>query len=164
VREMSAEVENLDLLIKFMGMTRSNSDSEALIALKKANEHLDRFKATWEDLLRAKVKITVVADPFSGLPEPPLSAGNGSASAHKMQPMTPPSAPSAMRTPPPYTPPRMRPSTVPPSANMYAGNCHKCGKYVDAQAGLRTKISGRWRVECPPNSGCGSNLDSFFDN
>jgi hypothetical protein len=182
---MSADVENLSLLIKFMGMTRSNSDAEALIALRKANEHLDRFKATWEDLLRSRVKITVVADPFANLPEPPLASANSASangsSPHYAAPPPPPPppprrTPSAASSPPPprpassaayaaahsaaysatyNTPPR-------PRGNQYAGNCHKCGKHHGVLDALAVKVGGRWKVECRPNSGCGSALDNFF--
>jgi len=68
---MSDKVENLKLLIKFLGMTRSANSGEALVAIRKANEHLDKTGATWEELLNGKIKITIVEDPFKNLKEPP---------------------------------------------------------------------------------------------
>lgn len=56
---------NLDLLIKLMGMTTSANDSEALVAMRKANVVLQKFGGNWRDLLFGKVKI--IEDPFANM-------------------------------------------------------------------------------------------------
>lgn len=43
-------------LIQLMMMTTSDSDGEALVALRKANAMLAEQNMNWEELLRAKVK------------------------------------------------------------------------------------------------------------
>ena len=80
-------VINVELLIKLMGMTTSNSDGEALAALRAANRLLiTNGGGNWETLLRGKL---APIDPFASLPEPPKS------------PPPPPRNP-----PPPPPPPR----------------------------------------------------------
>lgn len=105
-------VGNLKLLIKMLGMTRSASDAEALVAIRRANEHLDKFKATWEDLLTSKVTINIAADPFSGLRQPPQSADR----APIYTPQTPPRP--VQPTAAGYTP--SKPSKSTPAAFMNA--------------------------------------------
>jgi hypothetical protein len=85
---MTEDLPNLPLLIKLMKLTSSPNDSEALSAVRKANEQLAKFGGDWERLLLGKV--TVIADPFVGVPPPP-----------------PPEAPR--RPPPNFTPPQQRP-------------------------------------------------------
>lgn len=107
---MSDQVENLKLLIKFLGMTRSANNAEALVAMRKANEHLDRTKATWEELLMSKVKITIVEDPFKHIPTPPAAT----------------SAPTMRQAPPPRphyaTPSRSQPPFTQQQQDYSAGN------------------------------------------
>lgn len=87
---MSTGNENLDLLIKLLGMTRSANDAEALVAVRKANDQVAKFKTTWEDLLKGRVK--VVADPFASVAQPPQ---------HKSSAPPPASAAGLHRPPPP---------------------------------------------------------------
>lgn len=54
----------------------------------------------------------------------------------------------------PETAPEETPAPRPLPANLYAGDCHKCGARVEAQEGERLKLDGRWAVqhkggECP---------------
>jgi hypothetical protein len=59
---------NLGLLIKLMKLTASTNDAEALLAIRKANEQLQKFGGDWERLLQGRV--TVIGDPFSQIPVP----------------------------------------------------------------------------------------------
>ena len=61
---------NLDLLIKMMGMTQSDNDNQALVALRKANSFVSKIDGGWDSLLRGKV--TVIADPFAATTPPPM--------------------------------------------------------------------------------------------
>jgi len=176
---MAEELQNLKLLIKFLGMTRSSNDAEALVAMRKANEHLDRFKATWEELLSNKVKITIIEDPFKNLQEPRVNDRDpdyGYRPARRPTPAPPPQAADPYYQPGPRTTPqRPQPQPKPASAspaydpfaarptprgataatpvvNKYPGVCHKCGTRVDAGMGFAIKapVSARWVVECGP--------------
>jgi hypothetical protein len=100
--ELTTEV-NLSLLIKLLKMTTSSSDSEALVAMRKANEALGRVGGDWETLLRGKV--TIIADPWAASPPRPSAAPP--ASPWKPSPMrAAPSAPPPPKPAPrPYTPP-----------------------------------------------------------
>jgi hypothetical protein len=83
---------NLGLLIKLMKLTASTNDSEALLAIRKANEQLQKFGGDWERLLQGRV--TVIGDPFGQIPVPfnePKPRYDGY------------SAPQAAPQPPPYT-------------------------------------------------------------
>lgn len=53
-----------ELLIKMMGMTQSDNDNQALVAIRKANEVLKAAGWDWERVLRGKIK--VVENPFAG--------------------------------------------------------------------------------------------------
>jgi hypothetical protein len=169
---MAEELQNLKLLIKFLGMTRSSNDAEALVAMRKANEHLDKFKATWEELLSNKVKITIVEDPFKNLQEPKVddrAADYGYRPARRPTPTpqkprqdpygdpytyqpTPRSTPQRPQpkpaaASPAYDPFAARPTprgatAATPVVNKYPGVCHKCGTRVDAGMGLATKAIG----------------------
>jgi len=88
------DLPNLGLLIKLLKMTTSNTDAEALSAIRKANQQLQKFGGDWEALLRGKV--TVIGDPFADMPAPPKREA----------------------TPPPRTPQRPvpRPTRAPPRA------------------------------------------------
>jgi hypothetical protein len=80
------ELPNLVLLIKLMKLTASSNDSEALLAVRKANEQLVKFGGDWERLLKGKV--TIIGDPFESVAAPTQRGHT-----------PPPSAPP--RTPPP---------------------------------------------------------------
>jgi hypothetical protein len=71
-------VEELDLLIKMLGLTTSSNDNVALVAMRKANKHLSKLQGSdspdWDSLLRGKVK--VVEDPFKNAPAPSFAAPN----------------------------------------------------------------------------------------
>lgn len=86
-------IERLELLIKMMGMTTSDNDAQALVALRKANDHIAKLKITWEQILRGKVKI--IEDPFR-------SAGNFATATRSHVP-PPPATPRPRPTPPPGT-------------------------------------------------------------
>lgn len=72
---MAGSPDDLSLLIKLLNMTTVSEDNMCLVAIRKANRELQKFKkpdgsgGTWEDLLRGRV--TVVADPFASIPKPP---------------------------------------------------------------------------------------------
>jgi len=55
-------------LVKFLGMTTSTNDGEALSAIRMANRELARLGKTWQEFV--DMRITVVEDPFGNLPEP----------------------------------------------------------------------------------------------
>jgi hypothetical protein len=61
---MSEDLPKLDLLIKIMRMTESESEGVTLVAISKANAMLKAEGWDWERLLRGKVRI--IADPFAG--------------------------------------------------------------------------------------------------
>jgi hypothetical protein len=65
---VTEELPNLALLIKLLKLTASSNDSEALLAVRKANEQLVKFGGDWERLLKGKV--TVIGDPFEGVAAP----------------------------------------------------------------------------------------------
>lgn len=103
----SEDLPNLGLLIKLMRLTASDNDSEALLAIRKANEQLSKFGGDWERLLLGKV--TVIGDPFLGssIPTPP------SAQPSYNRPSTPsrpaPSPPPQPAPPPPQYQPQAAP-------------------------------------------------------
>lgn len=65
---MSDDDNLLSRLIKMMGMTTSDNDGQALVALRAANRELVKLGKTWDDVLRGKIK--VVANPFADIPQP----------------------------------------------------------------------------------------------
>jgi hypothetical protein len=105
---MALDLPNLELIIKLLKMTTSQTDTEALVALRKANEQLAKSGADWESLLRGKV--TIVEDPFKSFTIP-----SGYAKPTAPQPRTPPPAydppPSPWR--PQYTAPSPKPRSSP---------------------------------------------------
>lgn len=150
----------LELLIKIMGMTSSDNDNIALSAVRKANAKLASMGASWESILRGKVKI--IGDPFASIniPEP-----------RKTAPPSPPPRPQPApfsTTPPP--PPRSYRKTQPPPAppkpdilertivNKFDGTCTKCGHKVLAGHGLAEQFkrsngstywASRHNLNCP---------------
>jgi hypothetical protein len=104
---MALDLPNLELIIKLLKMTTSQTDAEALVALRKANAQLAKSGADWETLLRGKV--TIVEDPFKNFTVP-----SGYAKPTVPQPRTPPptyNPPPTMR--PQYTPPPPKPRPAP---------------------------------------------------
>lgn len=59
---------NLEHIIKFLGMTQSSNDAEAVMFMRKANERLKAAGWDWDKLLRGKV--TIIEDPFKSVPVP----------------------------------------------------------------------------------------------
>ena len=64
-KKMPSPANRFDRFIKLMNMTASQSDSEALTALRRANAMLDEQNMTWEEFLRAKVKFKVEQIPVA---------------------------------------------------------------------------------------------------
>jgi hypothetical protein len=93
---MPEELSKLDLLIKIMGMTGSDNENQALVALRKANALLKAEGWDWERLLRAKIK--VVEDPFNHISRPTA------APAPKAPTWNPQPAPTWNPPPPPPRP------------------------------------------------------------
>jgi hypothetical protein len=99
---------NLELLIKLLKLTSSSNDGEAIVAMRKANQQVEKVGGDWETLLRGKV--TIIADPFAGGPASPIPdpiVGNGNGWRPPPRPAAPPQY-QTQRTynPPPNPPPR----------------------------------------------------------
>lgn len=102
------------LLLKFLNMTTSPADGEALTAMRKANELLRSAGWTWEMLLAQKIKI--IENPFTNLRMPER----------------------ADRRKPPPPPPQQTYATPPVNSsrrNSYSGVCWCCGTHVDDNQG-----------------------------
>ena len=149
--------------MKILGMTTSDNDGQALVAIRKANKLLADAGWTWERLIAGK--ITIVQDPFNGVGD---SFANMFTAAPKAKTSTP--APKAA-TP---TPMAARPAPTPPSQNIpwtaggsngaisgmrnkYVGFCYCCGVEVPAGNGFFFTPSHRnpaapnkWHVVCVP--------------
>lgn len=143
----------LSRLIKFMGMTGSASDGEALAAVRMANKELATLNKTWNDLLRGK--ITIIADPFAGhtpVPRPskPPTAPPRASPPPRPQPAPPPRRPKPF-TPQPHTPPPPpRPAQRAGQSNKFAGRCIVCMCSVSAGDGFiepRESDAG-WKLFC----------------
>lgn len=142
----------LDLLIKFLGMTGSSHDGEALAAMRKAAEYAVQLGG-WEALLRGKVK--VIEDPFSKVAAPPPPSGPRAATNSPPRRGPPPPHPpwaspwggTAGTASPPPKPPRAS------HPNLYAGHCWTCGILVGEKKGLRRLHKGKWIVFCTPCGG-----------
>jgi cell division septation protein DedD len=87
---------NLERLIKLLKLSASPNDSEALAAVRKANDVLARSFGDWDSLLRGKV--TIIEDPFNSIKAPPRRD-------------TPREAPSPPQRP---APPQPKPAPPPP--------------------------------------------------
>lgn len=136
---MTEELPNLSLLIKLLKLTTSQSDAEALSAIRKANEQLSKFGGDWESLLRRHITI-IGADPFASIPTPPQAT---------QQPAY--TAPATHTVAPKPAPPRQHQTQAPLlRANTYAGYCHSCGVHVKEHAGFikMPLLLSRWLVFC----------------
>lgn len=103
---MTQDDFDLAKFIKLMKMTTATVDGEALNAIRMANRMLTTNKLDWEFL---RTKITIIADPFTSISEPP-----------KPTAAPPPAPPRPTYTPQPtYTPPPPRP---PPRPMVYDTN------------------------------------------
>lgn len=113
------ELPKQALLLKFLNLTNSDQDGEALTAIRKANAFLKANGWTWDMLLAAKIKI--IADPFSGLGVPEQK--------EKPTPPPPPQRPAPQWSPPPR--PRQQPPRLYPvgstKQNSWANTCFCCG-------------------------------------
>ena len=65
---MAQQNSDLELLIKMLGMTGSDNENTALVAIRKANEQVKKLAGSWEQLLRGH--FTIAADPFANLGSP----------------------------------------------------------------------------------------------
>lgn len=72
---MSEELPKQDLLIKILGMTTSENDNQALVAIRKANALLRDNGWDWEKLIQGKIRI--IEDPFKSVPSPSPQTGGG---------------------------------------------------------------------------------------
>ena len=159
------ELPNLGLLIKLLKMTTSNTDAEALSAMRKANQQLAKFGGDWEALLRGKV--TVIGDPFLDMPSPPKTEANMARPAPPPRPTPPPRPqPSTAFTGSVYQSPlpqararaqktkqqfaqqqatkRAAPYKPGPSggktrSNLFAGSCLRCFNHVAVDDGFSMK-------------------------
>lgn len=155
---MADDLPNLGTLIKCLKMTTSSHDGEALIAIRKANEQLQKFGGDWETLLRGKV--TVIGDPFAAVPEPEGRAAHFTSAAPTVpkRPQAPLDAAftAAMNNgfaPRPFSKAPQAPSAMPPSKkgwqpNKFAGTCYCCGIFVNITDGFIFKPTGKFEVVC----------------
>lgn len=130
-----AELAKQDLLVKILGMTTSDNDGQALVAIRKANKLLADAGWTWERLIAGK--ITIVQDPFNGVGDPFANMFNA-APARTSTP-APKASKSTSSNPPPA---QNIPWTATPSSpistmkNKYVGFCYCCGDETPAGAGF----------------------------
>lgn len=128
-----ADSFDLRRLIKFMGLTGSSNDGEALAALRMANRECSKIGKSWSEILSGKV--TVVADPFASMPEPPTRE------AVRPPRTSPPPAP------PPHRPTGFRAVVI---TNNHFGYCLDCNTAVDRGQGhaIKLAIGGHFQVFC----------------
>lgn len=146
----AADPPNLQLLIKLMKLTASSNDSEALSAIRKANEQLLKFGGDWEKLLLGKV--TIIADPFTSFAAPPKESFSrqpdaASVSNRPTRRPAPPSPPHPWTQSTSYSPP-IPPTQKGYSTNNYTSFCYCCGDFVNIQAGFLFKPSTKFEVVC----------------
>lgn len=172
---MSTGNQNLDLLIKLLMMTTSPNDSEALLAIRKANAQLERFHTSWEQFV--KQRITVAADPFaqplsqSQPQEAPPAARPAPTAAPRPSPSTfqaPPSSrggrkPTPQPQPTVYSQPSPQPQseydypTGAPRPNIHPGYCYDCQRKLEKDDGIlwrKSNKTGKWHLRCAPGFGC----------
>jgi hypothetical protein len=137
------ESKELTILIKLLKMTTSTHDHEALSAIRLANTQLLKLGTDWEDLLYAKV--TLVADPFTGIPDVSNSAPRSGAA---------PSQPYNHRSPPPQ--PQKPATPKPPPAPVYYSDVTEINGYFDKLMWIKlshsvqqtiTAAEKRWRKD-----------------
>jgi len=136
---MTNEIPKHEFLIKLLNMTTSSNDNEALMAIRQANNLLRSVGWSWDDLIRAKIKI--VPNPFTNLPDPRKPSTTSAAPSPPPKPKPPPST-SALR--------------LAFRENAFAGFCYSCGSQVSAQAGHIFMPSDHnpsarsvWAILCP---------------
>lgn len=164
---MAEESFDLGRLIKFMGMTQSSSEHEALVALRLANREIVKIGKSWAEILSGKV--TVIADPFAGVPEPtdyndrrrttpPPVPDRPKAQWTPAAPPPPPPRPRPMRNqysppPPPPPPPKAKPQYKGPSipsSNKFRTSCYMCHEVIPERAGFiaRNTSDTAWDAWC----------------
>lgn len=137
------ELPKQDLLLKLLRLTESDTDGEALSAIRKANALLKANKWDWEKLLRGK--ITIIADPFAGKDAIPDPVGQRTADPSWAKSTVPP---RPQPSPPPQ-PQRRTPYTPPPpprtNFNIHAAPQPSAAKsWVQSQkAAAKTSTRGR---------------------
>jgi hypothetical protein len=143
---------SLTLLTKLMKLTTSSNDSEALLAMRKANEQVAKFGGDWETILKGK--ITVIGDPFASVTRPPVNAPSHSAPPPPSTPHHTSTPRSTSRTAPPPTftspPPRPSPNVNAQRLNVYAGACTGCRTHVAVGKGMarRNMADTAWDLWC----------------
>lgn len=166
---------DLELLIKMMGLTGSDNDNQALVAMRKANEQVKKLAGSWAELLRGH--FTIAADPFEGIsmPEfgdraaapPPPSFRRGVHSGSTTS-TAPPPPPWKTHTPPPPQSPPPKPNlntgasgpmgtSSTPRTNRWRAVCFKCHQWCDVGDGYldhKDAISNTWKVRCIDDTGC----------
>jgi hypothetical protein len=124
---MADNDNDLERLIKIMGQTTNDNDNQALVAVRTANRLADRLGG-WSEILRGKVRVNIIADPFANMKVPtPQPSRYKPTAPPKPQPVDP-DIDDFMRSrttrqtppPPPRTPhhaqtPTNRPFTPPPT-------------------------------------------------
>lgn len=168
-KDAGLDGQPLELLIKLMKMT-SAEDPIALVAIRKANAHIAKLGTDWDSLLRGKVKVNVIADPFANI-NIPREAMNPNRN-QDLRP-SPPPPPPPRRPPPwptkPFPQSPVRPNPGSPAftsdtkektiVNKFEGTCTKCKNRVPAGDGIahlwkRPNGNTYWTTEhsgtCPP--------------
>lgn len=163
---MPEELQKHQLLVKLLKMTTSNTDAEALVAIRKANELLTNAGWDWEKLMAGKIK--VIGDPFTNLGNPGPAkpqVAEPKPAYQSPKPAYRPAAgpdwnfdngnavpPQAAAPPPPKRPGLPIASTLP---NKFEGACYCCGTLVAVTGGFifhpsdyHTRATTSWRVVC----------------
>jgi hypothetical protein len=139
--------KELTLLIKLLKLTTSNNDSEALAAMRKANEQLPKLGGDWEKLLLGQVK--VVADPFANLQAAPKP--------HVAETAKPKPAPQPQAQP--TWAQQQATNTANGLPNTFAGRCYHCDSGVPVRHGIRWLCqSVGWKTFC--NKQCYTDWDN----
>lgn len=60
------EIKDITIFRKLMQLTLSDNDSEALLALRKANALLLKYNNNWEDFINGRVKGSAAAQQYTG--------------------------------------------------------------------------------------------------
>ena len=71
---MAGKNKKFETFLNLMARTRSSNDAEALLAVRKANEFLDKMGLDWETMLRGKTKIANPKANGYAQPQPQPSA------------------------------------------------------------------------------------------
>lgn len=153
---MAEELPKQDLLIKIMGMTTSDNDGQALVALRKANKLLLDAGWSWEKLIQGRIKVVEnpfkSANPFADRERVVKPSGPAPTPRAPLHPNPPPRAP----TPPP-DPIHFGSVSNPISTvkNKFANFCYCCGQDTLAYTGFlfdpwnyNKRAASKWHVVC----------------